>query len=46
MSNPAIIHPHEKGLATRGKAEKWFSLQPTKAANVIPFAAVSGKEAQ
>jgi hypothetical protein len=37
---------HYKGLATKTEAEKWFSIQPAKAANVIPLAAVSGRQAQ
>jgi hypothetical protein len=37
---------HYKGLATKTEAGKWFSIQPAKAANVIPLAAVSGRQAQ
>jgi integrase len=45
-NSPAMIHQHYKGLATKAEAEKWFNIQPAKAANVIPLAAVSGKQAQ
>jgi integrase len=45
-NSPAMIHAHYKGLATKAEAEKWFNVQPANAANVIPLAAVSGKQAQ
>jgi integrase len=45
-NSPAMIHAHYKGLATKAEAEKWFNIQPAKAANVIPLIAVSGKQAQ
>jgi hypothetical protein len=41
-----MIHGHYKGLPTRADAEKWFNVQPANAANVIPLAAVTGKQAQ
>jgi len=41
-----MIHQHYKGLATKAEAERWFNIQPAKAANVIPLAAVSGRQAQ
>jgi integrase len=45
-NSPAMIHQHYKGLATKAEAERWFNIQPAKAANVIPLAAVSGRQAQ
>jgi integrase len=44
--SPAMIHGHYKGLATKAEAEKWFAVAPAQAGNVIPLAAVSGKQAQ
>jgi hypothetical protein len=41
-----MIHAHYKGLATKTEAEKWFNIQPAKAANVVPLPAISGKQAQ
>jgi integrase len=38
-NSPAMIHAHYKGLATKAEAEKWFNVQPAKAANVIQLAA-------
>ena len=38
-NSPAMIHGHYKGLATKAEAEKWFSVQPSRAANVIQLAA-------
>jgi hypothetical protein len=38
MNSPAMIHAHYKGLATKAEAEKWFNVQPNRAANVIPMA--------
>jgi integrase len=38
-NSPAMIHQHYKGLATKAEAEKWFSVNPSEAAqNVIPLA--------
>jgi integrase len=38
-NSPTMIHGHYKGLATKAEAEKWFAVQPARAANVIPLAA-------
>jgi integrase len=38
-NSPAMIHQHYKGLATKAEAEKWFNVQPGRAANIIPLAA-------
>jgi integrase len=38
-NSPAMIHAHYKGLATKAEAEKWFAIQPSRVANVIPMAA-------
>jgi integrase len=40
-NSPAMIHGHYKGLATKAEAEKWFDIQPARAANIVPM----GKEA-
>ena len=37
-NSPAMIHAHYKGLATRAEAEKWFNIQPARAANIVPLA--------
>jgi integrase len=37
-NSPAMIHQHYKGLATKSEAEKWFAVQPGRAANIIPLA--------
>ena len=37
-NSPGMIHAHYKGLSTRMEAEKWFAVQPDRAANVIPLA--------
>ena len=37
-NSPAMIHGHYKGLATKAEAEKWFNVQPSRAANIIPLA--------
>jgi integrase len=42
-NSPSMVHGHYKGLSTKLEAEKWFSIQPVRAANVIPFAAGAGK---
>jgi integrase len=42
-NSPAMIHAHYKGLATKAEAEKWFNVQPGRAANVIPLAASANK---
>jgi integrase len=38
-NSPNMVHKHYKGLATRTEAEKWFDVQPAKAANVIQLTA-------
>jgi integrase len=38
-NSPAMIHQHYKGLATKADAEKWFTVQTTRPANVIQLAA-------
>ena len=38
-NSPAMIHQHYKGLATRAEAEKWFNVQPNRAANIVPLTA-------
>jgi integrase len=38
-NSPSMIHQHYKGLATRAEAEKWFGVQPDRAANVIQLGA-------
>jgi hypothetical protein len=40
-----MIHQHDKGLATNAAAQEWCNVQPAKAANVLPLAAVSGQKA-
>jgi integrase len=40
-NSPAMIHQHYKGLATKTEAEKWFGIQPAKAANVIPLSSTA-----
>jgi integrase len=40
-NSPAMIHAHYKGLATRGEAEKWFTVQPQRAANIVPMTAAT-----
>ncbi|MGA2555038.1 MAG: tyrosine-type recombinase/integrase [Verrucomicrobiota bacterium] len=40
-NSPAMIHGHYKGLATKAEAEKWFNVQPSRAANIIPLAATA-----
>jgi len=42
-NSPAMIHAHYKGLATKAEAEKWFSVQPGRAANVITLAAAENE---
>jgi hypothetical protein len=39
-----MIHAHYKGLATKAEGERWFSVQPAQAANVIPLAAGATSE--
>lgn len=34
-NSPAMVHGHYRGLATKAEAEKWFSVAPAKAENVI-----------
>jgi hypothetical protein len=41
-----MAHRHYKGLATKAESEKWFNIQPATSANIIPPAAVSGRQAQ
>jgi integrase len=36
-NSPAMIHGHYKGLSTKTEAEKWFTVAPAQAANVIPL---------
>ncbi len=36
-NSPAMIHAHYKGLATKAEAEKWFTVAPVTAENVIPL---------
>jgi len=43
MNSAAMIHGHYKGLATRPEAEKWFNVQPSRAANVITLAAAENE---
>jgi hypothetical protein len=38
-----MIHAHYKGLATKTEGEKWFAVEPGRAANVIPLAANATK---
>ncbi len=38
-NSPAMIHAHDKGLATKTEAEKWFAVAPLSKENVIPLAA-------
>ena len=38
-NSPAMIHQHYKGLATKADAEKWFNVQPHRAANIVPLIA-------
>jgi len=40
-NSPAMIHQHYKGLATKAEAEKWFSVQPANAENIIQLTAKS-----
>jgi integrase len=42
-NSPAMIHAHYKGLATKSEAEKWFTVMPAKADNIVLLA--GGKEA-
>jgi hypothetical protein len=42
-NSPAMIHGHYKGLVTRSEAEKWFNVQPSRAANVITLTATENK---
>jgi integrase len=37
-NSPAMVHQNYKGLATKAEAEKWFAVQPGRAANIIPMA--------
>ena len=37
-NSPTMIHQHYKGLATKAEAEKWFSVAPEQAANIIQLA--------
>ena len=32
-----------KGLATKAEGEKWFNVQPGRAANIIPLASAAKK---
>jgi len=34
-NSPAMIHAHDKGLATKTEAGKWFNVKPTRPANVV-----------
>ena len=31
----AMIHAHDKGLATKGEAEAWFNVKPAQPGNVV-----------
>jgi integrase len=42
-TSPAMVHQHYKGLATKNEGEAWFNVQPGRAANVIPLAAIATK---
>jgi integrase len=42
-NSAAVIHRHYRELVIKSDAEKWFNIQPSRAANVIPLAAGSGK---
>ncbi|MHC1768159.1 MAG: tyrosine-type recombinase/integrase [Verrucomicrobiia bacterium] len=37
-NSPQMIHEHYKAPATKAEAEKWFSVAPGKAVNVLPMA--------
>jgi integrase len=45
-NSPAMIHAHYKGLATKAEAEKWFTVAPAMAGNVISLDTASRKQAQ
>jgi len=38
-NSPAMIHKCYKGMVTRADAEKWFNVQPHRAANIVPLTA-------
>ena len=38
-NSPNMIHEHYKGLATKAEAEKWFSVSPKQAENIVPMRA-------
>jgi integrase len=42
-NSPSMIHQHYKGLSTKLEAEKWFSVQPSKANNIVSLADAASK---
>jgi len=43
MNFAAMIHTRCKRLPTDAEMGKWFNVQPSRAANVIPLAAIATK---
>jgi hypothetical protein len=36
-----MVHKNYKGLATKAEAEKWFNVQPDRAANIVSLTATA-----